>query len=147
MTQWAGLEHSKALRAIIKKPRSKSLVDDSTLLFHPGRTELVNKLAFAFNLPHAFSSVSVLAHAPTASGVYGISNAREWLYIGEAENIQQRLLVHLSESGTALHARSPTGFSFELCDENTRHGRQDRLIMQYEPVCNRQSPSGPERKF
>jgi hypothetical protein len=94
-----------------------------------------------FTMPHAFSNASVLAHAPAASGVYGISNGAEWIYIGETDNIRQRLLEHLAENTTQLKARMPTGFTYELCAPVARTGRQDRLVMQYEPVCNRQ-PSG-----
>lgn len=91
-----------------------------------------------FSTPHAFSIVSIRAHAPAASGVYGIANPREWIYIGETDNIQARLLEHLAEhSGTQIQSQAPTGFAYELCDSPARAGRQDRLVQQYEPVCNR----------
>ena len=32
--------------------------------------------------PRSFTPVSVRASAPTASGIYGISNAREWIVYG-----------------------------------------------------------------
>ena len=102
-------------------------------------------MAFEFTPAHAFSIVSVRAHAPAASGVYGLSNAREWIYIGETDNIRDRLLEHLAESGTELKARVPAGFSFELADRDARTARQDRLVMQYEPVCNRRMPSNRRR--
>ncbi len=95
----------------------------------------------AFTIPYTFSNVSVRAHAPAASGVYGISNSREWIYIGETDNIQERLLQHLAEISTELKARAPTGFVYELCERHARPSRQDRLVMQYEPVCNRR-PEG-----
>ena len=34
------------------------------------------------------SRTPVRANAPAASGIYGASNAREWIYIGETDNIQ-----------------------------------------------------------
>ena len=89
--------------------------------------------------PRAFSLRSIRAHAPASSGVYGISNAREWIYIGVSDNIQAELLRHLVEVDTLLQERSPTGFAFEACEESLRCTRQDRLVMEYEPVCNRQS--------
>jgi hypothetical protein len=95
-------------------------------------------LSFQSNIPRTFSKDSILTHAPAASGLYGVSNSRQWLYIGETDNIQDRLLEHLAESGTALKAHGPTGFVFELCDRPRRPERQDRLVMEYEPVCNRQ---------
>jgi predicted GIY-YIG superfamily endonuclease len=69
--------------------------------------------------------------------VYGISNAREWIYIGETENIQSSLLNHLHEINTTLKKREPTGFVFEVCDQAHRSSRQDRLIGEYGPACNR----------
>ena len=87
--------------------------------------------------PRSFTPVSVRANAPSASGIYGISNAREWIFIGESDNVQASLLVELQQSDSALLKRGPTGFVFELCDVGGRRARQDRLILEYEPVCNR----------
>ena len=96
-------------------------------------------MAFEFTIPHSFSGVSIRAHAPSAPGVYGISNARQWIYIGEAEDIRERLLEHLTENSTGIKGYVPTGFSFEVCDSHTRTERRSRLIAQYDPVHNRQS--------
>jgi hypothetical protein len=78
-------------------------------------------------------------YAPVAAGVYGISNAREWIYIGETDNIQNALLDHLGDRDTSLMKRQPAGFVFELCDGARRSTRQDRLVVEYEPTCNRHS--------
>ena len=51
-------------------------------------------------------------HAPPLSGSYGISNAIEWIYIGETDNLQEILLWHLQDLNTALLKRQPTGFVF-----------------------------------
>src|SRR5712691_2014210 len=59
--------------------------------------------------PRSLTPVSVCANAPTASGIYGISNACEWIYIGETDNIQATLLSHLHELDTSLMKRQPTG--------------------------------------
>jgi hypothetical protein len=87
--------------------------------------------------PRSFTPVSVRANAPTASGIYGVSNAREWIFIGETDNIQASLLQDLQQGNSALLKRLPTGFVFELCVAAERRARQDRLILEYEPVCNR----------
>lgn len=81
--------------------------------------------------------------APTRSGVYGISNAREWIYIGESDNIQDALLQHMRELKTPLMDRLPAGFVYEVCDAARRPARQDRLVHEYEPVCNRRSTRYP----
>jgi hypothetical protein len=81
----------------------------------------------------ALTRPGVIAYAPEQSGVYGISNAREWIYIGESDNIRASLLNYLSGAGTSR----ATGFAFELCAPNLRFARQDRLVFEYEPVQNR----------
>jgi len=87
--------------------------------------------------PRAFTAVSVRANAPAASGIYGVSNAREWIYIGQTDNIQASLLHALQQSDSAILKRYPTGFAYELCIPAQRTDRQNRLILEYEPVCNR----------
>jgi hypothetical protein len=87
--------------------------------------------------PRSFSPASVRANAPTTSGIYGISNAREWIYIGETDNIQASLLYTLDEADSAILKRDPTGFVFERCHPTARPARHTRLILEYEPVCNR----------
>jgi hypothetical protein len=89
--------------------------------------------------PQSFTPVSVRVNAPARSGVYGISNAREWIFIGESDNIRASLLQDLQKGSSALLNRLPTGFVFELCAAADRWARQDRLIREYEPVCNRRS--------
>ena len=94
-------------------------------------------MPFEHFTPRSFTPVSIRANAPSASGIYGISNAREWIFIGESDNVQASLLRELQQSGSALLKRLPTGFVFELCNARERRARQDRLILEYEPVCNR----------
>jgi excinuclease UvrABC nuclease subunit len=90
--------------------------------------------------PRNFSTDAVHTYAPVTSGVYGISNSREWIYIGESDNIQNSLLNHLHEIKTALMKREPTGFVFEVCDQAHRASRQGRLVAEYGPSCNRLAP-------
>ena len=90
--------------------------------------------------PRSFTSEAVQSYAPVASGVYGISNAREWIYIGETDNIQGALIDHLRDSDAPAMRMQPTGFVFEVCDRSRRPARQDRLVLEYEPACNRRSP-------
>ncbi len=85
----------------------------------------------------AFSPVSVQKNAPPLPGVYGLSNAVEWIYVGAAANIQAALMAHLRETNTRLKSLSPKGFTFELCDVEYQTARQIRLVEEYAPVCNR----------
>ncbi len=91
-------------------------------------------------VPRPFASNEIRTYAPVASGVYGLSNAREWIYIGVADNIQSALLTHLAELHTSLMKREPTGFAFEVCAKAGQPARQDRLVREYEPTCNRNPP-------
>lgn len=99
-------------------------------------------MPFEHFTPRSFTPISVRASAPSCSGIYGISNAREWIFIGESDDIQASLLHDLQISDSALQQHRPTGFVFELCPSSGRKARQDRLIMEYEPVCNRRFSSG-----
>lgn len=88
-------------------------------------------------IPRPFSTSGVQTYAPSASGIYGISNAQEWVFIGESADIRGALLAHTRETGTLLSQRQPTGFVFEVCEPLQRSARQDRLVQEYEPWCNR----------
>jgi hypothetical protein len=94
-------------------------------------------------IPRPLNQVAVHRYAPATSGVYGISNAREWIYIGETDNLKGTLLAHVQELDTPLVKRQPTGFVFEVCDHAGRPARQDRLVLEYEPTCNRHSERRP----
>jgi hypothetical protein len=100
-------------------------------------------MPFSQGFPRTFTASSVRKHAPTTSGLYGISNAREWIYIGETDNIQETLLGHLREWDTSGLRTEPAGFVFEVCDRANRPSRQDRLVLEYEPTCNRHWPGRP----
>jgi hypothetical protein len=84
----------------------------------------------------SFTFASVRQNAPPRSGVYGISNATEWLLIGSAEDVQAALHGHLKEVGTPLRSKAATGFTFEECEPAARQGRQDRLVLELRPACN-----------
>ena len=84
-----------------------------------------------------FSPVSVHRNAPSVAGVYGLSNSREWVFVGASYDIRATLMEHLGEGDTALKSRAPTGFTFELCNPAQFSGRVSRLISEYSPVCNK----------
>jgi excinuclease UvrABC nuclease subunit len=98
-------------------------------------------MAFVECAARSFTATSILKNAPGCSGVYALSNAREWVFIGEASDIRARLLDHLRDSGTALLARHPTGFTFEICSPADRSSRQAELVRELAPYCNSRSHS------
>jgi hypothetical protein len=80
----------------------------------------------------AFTETSIRKNAPADSGVYGLSNAREWIYVGESANLQGALLGRLRDTDPA-----PTGFTYELCRPADRIARQNRLVLELDPVYSR----------
>jgi len=46
-------------------------------------------------------------------------------------------LNHLQETNTTLKKREPTGFVFEICGQAQRASRQNSLVGEYGPSCNR----------
>ena len=93
-------------------------------------------MPFAEFAARSFTVASIQKNAPESPGVYGLSNAKEWLFVGQGNNIRAHLLDHLKEVGTVLSAQSPTGFTFELCSADRRMGRRDALIRELAPRCN-----------
>ena len=98
-------------------------------------------MAFTECAARSFTAVSIQKNAPDCSGVYALTNSREWIFVGEANNIQARLMEHLAETGTSLTARMPTGFTFEICSPANRLGRRAQLVREFSPYCNRGSLS------
>jgi hypothetical protein len=92
-----------------------------------------------------FTAVSIERDAPEASGVYGISNSRRWLYIAETENIRASLMGHLANS-IPNSPEAPAGFSFELSPAYSRTARCDRLIAELAPLQNQSPTASPRRR-
>jgi hypothetical protein len=84
--------------------------------------------------------MSVNQNVPAASGVYGLSNARQWIYVGEAADIQAELFGHLQHPNTFLREHAPSGFTYELSSQQHRAGRRDQLVYELQPIGNRQVP-------
>ena len=87
----------------------------------------------------AFTWVSVQRNAPAMPGVYGLSNAREWVFVGIADDIHAALLAHLQEGDSPIKSRAPTGFTFEVCHPTQSPMRAARLIAELSPVCRRKA--------
>lgn len=95
----------------------------------------------------SFSYASVRQNAPRMGGVYAISNAREWLFVGSADDLQSALHRHLMETGTALKSQAPTGFSFQECENGTRQALLESLVRELRPTCNSDSKRRGDRAF
>jgi hypothetical protein len=99
-------------------------------------------MPFAHYVARSFTAALVQREAPACCGLYGLSNAREWLYVGVADNIKATLMEHLRERNTFLADQHPTGFTFEECPSGNLIARRDCLILELEPVGNRRARPG-----
>jgi cell division septation protein DedD len=87
----------------------------------------------------SFTKEAILAHAPEASGVYGLFNFDCQIFIGESENIQQALLRLECETDFQSQHLRPTGFTFETCAAELRKPKADELIAKFQPVLQTQA--------
>lgn len=90
-------------------------------------------MPFAPFAARSFTAVSIQKNAPEASGVYGLFNHRECLFVGQSSNIRAQLLTELREGAEELRAEKPTGFTVELCFSGDRALRLQRLTRELEP--------------
>ena len=81
-----------------------------------------------------------LLGVPQVSGVYAIWTANAWIYVGESGDVGRRLLEHAtgqSEQSQCINRQDPTGCGYEVVAANRRVARQNELIAELRPVCNR----------
>ena len=90
-----------------------------------------------FNKTHAiaFTPSNIRSSVPNASGVYGIFEASAWIFVGETEHLQSRLLEHAADLKHEMHSYNPTHFVYELTDECLL--RQNQLTRECSPRCNK----------
>jgi len=96
-------------------------------------------MPFTSSSGYDFTEKGIATYAPRESGVYGIFNSGEWIYIGEAKDMEARLYEHLrkqSDQSARIWRRNPTSYVFERCDAMTRTAREAQLIRELSPVCN-----------
>jgi excinuclease UvrABC nuclease subunit len=84
----------------------------------------------------SYTPVSVHKNAPALPGVYGLSNSRQWIFVGAAANIQSALMAHLMDRDSAIRALSPAGFTFEVCHPDVHAARVERLVKELSPPIN-----------
>jgi hypothetical protein len=92
-------------------------------------------MPFEQGAPMSFTAISIQNNAPACSGVYGLSNSSEWIFIGEAGNIRTALMDHLRELGAAPLARKPRGFSYEVSSAAQRVSRRNQLARELTPAA------------
>jgi len=83
---------------------------------------------------YTFSPEVIRACVPASSGVYGLFNFRYQLLIGEADNLQDALLLQRSESESLPRRHRPSRFTFQLCSADVRKRKATELIERFHPV-------------
>lgn len=95
-------------------------------------------MPFEQGAPSSFTAISIQNNAPDCSGVYGLSNSREWIFVGEANNIRAALMDYLRQVNASDTDRRPTGFSYEMAPPNKRVARKNALVRELTPsLANR----------
>ena len=90
-----------------------------------------------------FQRESIIRNAPETSGVYGLFSAF-WIYIGAAENIRARILMHLEGDDPCIVRYRPSGFAFELALPRERHQRRMYLMKELQPLCKGEAAHASE---
>ena len=95
---------------------------------------------------YEYKEDNVKEYAPTAGGVYRLSYEKEKkkyiFYVGQSNNLQRRLLEHLSDSEPDDCIKGYLGkytcyFRFiEVKDEEERSKLEQEQIEEYNPDCN-----------
>ena len=83
---------------------------------------------------HSLSGFAITQLVPKVSGVYGLHNQHQQLFIGEAADLREALLLHWHESDKLFRGQQPTHFSFEICDAEVRAQRAQSLIASHQPA-------------
>lgn len=89
---------------------------------------------------HPFKGAIVERIVPAVSGVYGLHTRRQQLFIGEAADLREALLLHRNEADKLFRGRPPSYFSFEICETNLRASRAQALIAEYRPSIQARQP-------
>ena len=96
----------------------------------------------------SYTEKDVRANAPATAGVYMLrvkskDDGRQIIYVGQASNLRERLLDHLSsnEPNECLRARQKYTVQYcwiEISREKERDYEERAKIAKYQPKCNTQ---------
>jgi hypothetical protein len=73
---------------------------------------------------------SILAHAPSAPGVYALWNETRWLHVGDSDDLRQRLLEHLAQDEARFAPPQACAWGFEFIESPYQRVRRRRALMQ-----------------
>jgi cell division septation protein DedD len=84
---------------------------------------------------YPFDEASIELGAPPVSGVYGLHDERQQIFIGESADLRETLLQYRNDSRRLFRHLQPTGFSIEVCPMELCAQRARALIAQYRPLA------------
>ena len=98
----------------------------------------------------ALNTQNVKTTVPQYSGVYLLysSGTSKYFYVGQAKNLQERLLQHLSDVETNTCVRNTIrttvcGFTFiEVNSQSERDRLEKSFYDKFDPTCNIAKPGG-----
>jgi excinuclease UvrABC nuclease subunit len=93
-------------------------------------------VAYDSGTTYALGYRAVQDHVPNSSGVYTIYTARQWIYVGQSDDIRQGLFRHLNEPSACMEGRKALSFSFETLPAAERASRYDVLVRELRPACS-----------
>jgi len=97
-------------------------------------------MPFPLQRTRIFSQESILDISPGLPGIYGIYNHLRWIYIGQALDLQRRLLEHYnrtSNQASDIWANRPAYFVAMLVDPANLDAAETALVLEYMPICNK----------
>ncbi len=93
-------------------------------------------MGFSTALSYRFDEASIRRYVPAAPGVYGIFTKDRWVYVGQSQDLERRLLEHVFGDNPCVQRHSPTSFMFELAPVWQLDSREAALIRELSPACN-----------
>ena len=87
---------------------------------------------------YPFTEEGIQQNAPIDGGVYLIHSDSEWVYAGQASNLDRRLKEHFrgtSDQSRCIHRHDAKFFRYEVI-AGDRDDREEELINRYKPKCN-----------
>jgi hypothetical protein len=91
-------------------------------------------MPFPKQQPRAFTRANIEALAPGQMGCYGLCRGSLNIYVGKGD-IRQRLLDHLNGDNSCITRNGPTHWVDVVT--NDMDAEEKRLILEYQPVCNK----------
>lgn len=79
-----------------------------------------------------------ISNAPASEGVYLLSETASEngiIYVGRADNLRERLSQHPDPNNPCLQRKNISYFAYEITNDS--ENREQELIDQYDPPCNR----------